>query len=97
MVTAVLVSYHGFLYDLGLLLLPVVLFANHFDSVRQTNRWTRFALLVPVGALLLSPLQIVLWLRYHQASLLVPILLLWMWGMARLQAEADGSGDAQVT
>lgn len=89
-VAAVLVSYHGFLYDLGLLFLPLVLLADHFDAIELTDIWTRTALIVPAAMLLLSPLQILLWLHYHQASLLVPFLLFWMWGMARLKAEIAG-------
>lgn len=84
-----LVSYHSFIYDLSLLLVPLWILASHSAMIRRADGWTRFALLTPVLVLMLSPLQIVLVMRYGRASFLVPFLLLWTWGMARLLARVS--------
>ncbi len=89
LIMTVLVSYHSFIYDLSLLALPSLILANYFQELRQADAWTRFALFFPAAVLFLSPLQIVLALRYGRIGLLVPVLLLWWWGIARLLARIN--------
>jgi Glycosyltransferase family 87 len=93
-ITTVLVSYHSFIYDLSLLLLPFLILANHFQAIRESDAWTRWALVAPAVLLFLSPLQIVLAFRYARAGLLVPVLLWWLWGIARLLTRL---GNTRVT
>jgi hypothetical protein len=80
-VTTVLVSYHVLPHDLCLLLLPVLLVANHLLELAQSGR--RLALLAPMVVLFFTPVLMLLWFRYGQFSLLAPVLLLWWWGIAR--------------
>ena len=92
---SVMVGYHAFIYDLSLLLLPLLILANRFREIRQADGYTRLALLVPAGLLFLSPLQAMLVLRSGRVCLLVPVLLVWIWGMARLLA-ADNPSSAPL-
>lgn len=80
-VTTVLVGYHVLPHDLCLLLLPVLLVANHFPELAQSGK--RIALLAPIGVLFFTPVHMLLWFRYGQFSLLAPVLLLWWWGIAQ--------------
>lgn len=81
-IVTVLVSYHAFAYDLTLLLLPVFFVTQHLQS-DPVRGLTRVGLAVPILILFLSPLQMVLWLRYGQFNLLTPVLLFWWWAIAR--------------
>jgi hypothetical protein len=73
----ILISYHAFIYDLGLLFLPVLLLAR--DEMRR-KRWES---VVPIAALFFTPLLMFLWLRLGHLNFLTPVLFLWLWGMAR--------------
>ena len=77
LLVAVLVSYHAFIYDLGLLFLPMLLLAG--DGIRR-QRWE---LVVPIAVLFFTPLLMFLWLRLSHLNFLTPLLLLWLWGLAR--------------
>jgi hypothetical protein len=94
-VMTVLVSYHSFIYDLSLLLLPVAIVVSHFSEVRQCDLWTRIALLAPLCVLLFSPLQMVLALTYYRVGLLAIPLLFWMWGMVRMVSKKPASISAE--
>lgn len=63
--TAVLVSYHCLEHDLSILALPVALLAQWLETGGTASRWSRFAVLAGWMALLFSPLQLVLLMRYH--------------------------------
>jgi hypothetical protein len=80
-VTTVLVSHHVLPHDLCLLLLPVLLVANHF--LELPRGWKRLAGLFPILVLFFTPVNMLLWFRYGHFSLLAPVLLLWWWGIAR--------------
>ena len=97
LITMVLVSYHVLPHDLCLLLLPVLLVANHFSEL--THSWRRLAVLGPIVVLFFTPVNMLLWFRYGQFSLLVPVLLLWWWGIAReitAQELRSGRGSAAL-
>ena len=79
----ILVSYHAFMYDLALLLLPVLLLFGR-------NRRTHWESLVPIAALFFTPLLMFLWLRLSHLNFLTPVLLLWLWGMAREISFGEG-------
>jgi Glycosyltransferase family 87 len=88
----ILVSYHAFMYDLALLFLPVLLL---FDKARPKLRneilrapWESMA---SVAVLWCTPLLMLLLLRLGHLNFLTPVLLLWLWGMARSVLQ-DGSG-----
>ncbi len=82
-VVTVLVSYHAFAYDLCLLLLPAVLIVDYLQNLPSLQGLTRTLLIGPVLILFISPLQMILWLRYGELSLLALVLGLWTWGIAR--------------
>jgi hypothetical protein len=73
----IFVSYHAFIYDLGLLFLPILLLLK---DETQRKRWES---IVPIGALFFTPLLMFLWLKLSHLNFMTPILFLWLWGMAR--------------
>jgi hypothetical protein len=75
-------AYHGFCYDLSLMILAIVLIVD-FVEARRLTRWNTSALLVPALVLSLSPLQLFLWLRLDRFGFIVVILLFWFWAIAR--------------
>ena len=83
LVVTILVSYHAFAYDLSLLLLSVLLIANHLHSSAPMPAWNKFALLAPACILFFSPILMVIWWQYGHLNVLAPVLLLWAWGMAK--------------
>jgi hypothetical protein len=79
----VLLSYHAFAYDLCLLLLPIILVLDHLQSHPGVDTITRRLLLIPILILFVSPLQMALWLKLGQLSVLAIVLAAWLWGIAR--------------
>jgi Glycosyltransferase family 87 len=84
---AVLVSYHAFIYDLGLLFLSMVLLLG-----KDGMRVKRGDSLIPVAALFFTPLLLFLWLRLSHLNFLTPVLFLWLFGMAREISRLHGGG-----
>jgi len=72
---AILIGYHTFIYDLGLLLVPILLSAQ--DHVTP-QRWK---LALPVVTMFCTPLLMLIWLRFSHLNFVAPLLLLWLWGM----------------
>ena len=83
MVTAVLVSYHAFPYDLSLLVIPLLLVVNYAIETASLHRYRNQALMLPMGLLFLSPVYLLLWIRLDHFNLFATVLLLWTWGIAR--------------
>ena len=83
LVITVLVSYHAYAHDLSLLLLPLLLVANHVQSTSASFARGKLALLGPMFLLFWSPLYIVLRFRYAHLNLLALALLWWTWGLWR--------------
>lgn len=78
-----LVSYHAFVYDLSMLLLPALLVLAHMEKLRRDRTkvaWT--ALVAPPILLFFGLIYPWLWLRFHAMNLLAILLLFWMWGIA---------------
>ena len=73
----ILVSYHAFIYDLGLLFLPVLLLLGS-QTLRRS--WES---LIPMAALFFTPFLMFLWLRLSHLNLLTSLLFLWLFGMMR--------------
>jgi Glycosyltransferase family 87 len=86
----ILVSYHAFMYDLALLFLPVLLL---FGNAMGRPRWESA---VPVATLFFTPLLMFLWLRLSHLNLLTPVLLLWLWGMAREISLGEGQAHSSI-
>jgi hypothetical protein len=78
-------------HDLSLLVLPLVLVLDY--CVQTPTRSRRFALLLPVLPLLLSPLWIVLWLAAGRVNLMAIPLLWWAWKIGR---EISGDGRSRL-
>ena len=83
MVAAVLVSYHAFPYDLSLLVIPVLLVVNYAIETAPLQRYRNWALMLPVGLLFLTPVYMLLWIRFDHFNLFATVLLLWTWGIVR--------------
>jgi len=82
-VVTVLVSYHTYVHDLSLLLLPLLLVANYLHSTSAAFARKHLALMAPMFLLFLTPLYIVLRFRYGHLNLLALALLWWTWGIWR--------------
>jgi hypothetical protein len=81
---SVLVSYHAFIYDLGLLFLPALFFFDKAvlgpEDGMQREHWES---VMPVAVLFFTPLLMFLWLRLSHLNFLTPLLFLWLWGLSR--------------
>jgi hypothetical protein len=82
-VSSVVVSYHGFAHDLGLLFLPLLLVWGRWQERPDWHLSTQWALVLPPLVLWFSPLLMLLLFRYGRLNVLAPVLLLWMWGIGR--------------
>ncbi len=82
LIAALLVSYHGYDYDLSLALIPVFLILDYLQT-HSTPRSTQWLLLAPVFLLFLTPLHMVLLFRWRYACLLSIVLLFWSCAVAR--------------
>ena len=84
LVATVLTSYHAFMYDLALLLWALLLVLSYVaDAASELDTVSRWLTLGPVGVLFSTPLLMVLWLRLGRLDLLAPILMLWLYGIAK--------------
>lgn len=94
LVATVLTSYHAFIYDLALLLWASLLVLSYLeDAPSEPDAVSRWLTLAPVGVLFSTPLLLVLWLRLGRLNLLAPILVLWLFGIAK---EISGSKMAEL-
>lgn len=82
LITAILVSYNANAHDLSLLVLPLAMLAD-YCLVEPGWSSAKIRLVVPVAPLLLSPLWIVLWMRWQRINLMVIFLLWWLYAMRR--------------
>ena len=80
--TALLVSYHQYDYELSLLLIPILLTADYVQA-HPTNRSHGWVILGPMCLLFVSPLHMALLFRWKLACLLALVLLAWFWAIAR--------------
>jgi hypothetical protein len=77
---SVLVSYHAFMYDLSLLLLPVLFLVNLAVSKNGDMHWSSA---LPIALLFFTPFLMLLALGLGRLNFLVPVLLLWLSGIRR--------------
>ncbi len=78
----ILVSYHGLGYDLCLLAMPLLLIAGQIGKQIRVVSWPGLAMVAGMAALLFSPLQLVLLMRYNHLALLGWAALLGFVGLA---------------
>lgn len=90
---AVLVSYHAFVYDLGLLFLPAIFLADRARlTPRDEMRRVRWESVVSVVTLFSTPLLLFLLLQLKHLNFLAPVLLLWLWGLTQEISHSHGHG-----
>jgi hypothetical protein len=75
-IAAVLVSYHAYVHDLSILLIPVLLAANYCRLHPESRR--QGVILAPIFVLFLTPLYVALLFRAQLACLLSILLLVWL-------------------
>lgn len=86
--TSVLVSYHAFLSDLILLLIPMAASLS-FASCTKLQLSQDLPFLVPAGLLLFTPVYLLLLFRFEHLNLQALVLLLWLYGIQmRIKAES---------
>jgi len=93
-IVTIVVSYHTFTSDLTLLMLPIVLVADHLEGGRGSRGWIRVALLGPILLLFLTPLHMFLAFYAHRYSLMAVVLLFWLGAVAREIASQTATSEA---
>jgi len=79
----VLVSYHAYAHDLSVLLLPLLLVANHLREASLPLDLKNGNMLMPMILLCVSPLYMFLWFRYQHLNL-IGLVILWLsWALWR--------------
>jgi hypothetical protein len=81
-IATVLVSYHVMMYDLSLLMLPVLLLVNQLLIENKFRGYRRMLTIITMGAFFFAPLQLLVSLRNHRSALLGWVLLLWLFVIA---------------
>jgi hypothetical protein len=82
-VATVLVSYHAMVYDLSMLMVPVLLLANELLGKGKFRGYRNGFLVTAVATFFFPPLLLVLSMRDHRSALLGWVLLLWFSGIAQ--------------
>jgi len=81
-VATVIVSYHCLGYDLSVLILPIAVVASQLRDKVALRGWPRAALVLALGILFFSPLQLFLLMRSNRLALLGWAVLLLMAGIS---------------
>ena len=91
-----LTSWHTNAHDLCLLVLPLALITDYCLHTLPRAPGRRFALLLPVVPVLISPLWIVLWLACGTVNLMAIPLLCWTWKIGKeLSRDLPSAGGLQ--
>ena len=77
-ITTVLVSYHAMMYDLSLLMVPVLLLANQLLAQEKFRGYRSVLTIMAMATFFFAPLQLFLSLRHHRSAPLGWVLLLWL-------------------
>jgi Glycosyltransferase family 87 len=77
-----LVSYHTFIYDFSILLLPIVIAASYMNDTRM-ERESRCWLLTPIAALFFTPLYLFVWLNWRRSDLMGLVLVVFAAALLR--------------
>jgi hypothetical protein len=84
LLVTLLVSYHGMLYDLTLLVLPVLVVLNRILLGPPSTRSVRIGLLAPIAVFLFSPLYLLFWYRHwEQSNLMALVVIAWAIALSR--------------
>jgi hypothetical protein len=84
LVATVLTSYHAFMYDLALLLWASLLVLSYVRDVASgSDAVSVWLTLGPVAVLFSTPVLMLLWLRMGRGNLLAPVLVVWLYGIAK--------------
>jgi hypothetical protein len=83
MVVAELTGWHTNVHDLSLLVLPLALIADYCVDLPTRGPQRKFALILPVLPVLISPLWLVLWFGFDKTNLMAIPLLWWVWEIGR--------------
>lgn len=98
LLVTLLVSYHGMLYDLTLLVLPVLVVLNRILLGPPSTRSARIGLLAPIAVFSFSPLYLLFWCRHwEQSNLMALVVIAWAIALSReipCQRPAGNSGPA---
>jgi hypothetical protein len=86
-----LVAWQTNVHDLSLLVLPAALIWNYCKADAATGQTIRRELLLPLAPLLISPLWMVLWLRWGNVNLMTIPLLWWVWVIGKALSPKAGS------
>jgi len=81
-ITTVLVSYHAMIYDLSVLMVPLLLLANALSGKGKFRGWRSVLTMVAVATFFFPPLTLFLSTREHRSALLGWGLLVWLFGIA---------------
>jgi glycosyl transferase family 87 len=96
LLATILAAFHGLPHDLNVLILAVMLVANHVvaQGVGGRRMW---ALMLPAFVLYLTPLQTFLWFRTVVSGLIAIVLLFWFWVIRReIQSGPDAASGASA-
>jgi Glycosyltransferase family 87 len=96
-VVAELTGWHTNVHDLSLLVLPLALIADYCVEARARDPKRKFALVLPVLPVLISPFWILLWFGFDKTNLMAIPLLWWAWEIIREISSAHGSPPAPTT
>jgi Glycosyltransferase family 87 len=80
-ISALLAGYSTNTYDLSLLVLPLALVADHCLQEAPGQRRAKFAIVLPVVPLLVSPLWFYLWMRWERINLIAAFLVWWVFAI----------------
>jgi len=93
LIAIVLTSYHAFTYDLALLLWASLFVLSYLrDRASEPDRISLWLTLGPVGVLFFTPVLMLLWLHMGRLNLLAPVLVLWLYGIAREVSRSKVAG-----
>jgi hypothetical protein len=70
LVVTLMTSYHVYVYDTGLLILPIFLIARSLHEFNDLPPTVRTLLVVAIAVLFFTPLWIVLWFHFNQLNLM---------------------------
>ena len=81
LIVSILVSYHGFMYDLTLLLIPIVVVVSRcLGKDRHEVPWN---LIWPIAVLFFSPLYLIFSLGQIHHRLMAVVMVVWAWAISR--------------
>ena len=81
LIATALVGYHVVSYDLSMLLIPMALMSNYLSREASYSLSSK-VMMIAMALLFLSPLQLLLSVKYKDFALMAIVLLVWFYGIA---------------